>query len=253
MPKGQMFKTESCLRRAGRISVLIVLVVTLGACATSPVGSHDVAAASLPDQGDSGPFEWRYVRFRLKRAPDGETNSYLDGLIADRMLKPLIVRYGDELLLWRFHRRWPDDATGHQFSLIFFTRPAVADALIARLETDPLLQRLKSDGHLIEFRVDRLGPDRASDPAATSDTAWPIEIQREWPKFIMGASRMWLGLVDTEAEKHADLELHERYQAVEVALDDMWLRQGNHAFFHHLSALFGYKPVRVIRRDVMTF
>jgi uncharacterized RmlC-like cupin family protein len=80
-----------------------------------------------------------------------------------------------------------------------------------------------------------------------------MEIQREWPKFIMGASSMWLGLVGTEADKRADLELHQRYQAVEFVLDEMWFERGNHAFFLHLSALFGYKPVRVIRRDVMTF
>ena len=253
MPMGKISRSLACLYRAGWISVLILLIVTLGGCATSPVGRNDVAVATLPDQGDGDPVEWRYARFRLQRAADGETKSYLDGLIADRILEPLILRYEDELSLWRFHRRWPDDATGHQFSLIFFSRPVVADALIEELERDPLLRRLKSDGHLIEFRVDRLGPDRAPDPAATSDAGWPAEIQREWPKFIMGASNMWLGLVSTEAEKHADLELHERYQAVETALDEMWFKHGNHAFFHHLSALFGYKPVRVIRRDVMTF
>ena len=64
---------------------------------------------------------------------------------------------------------------------------------------------------------------------------------------------MWLGLVQSEAEKHVGLELHERYQAVETALDQLWFHQANHAFFHHLSALFGYRPVRVIRRDIMTF
>ena len=240
-------------RQVGAVIMVVLLVVTLVACTTSPVKGPGEAATSLPDRGGSGAAEWRYARFRLQRTPDGEVNSYLDGLIADRILEPLIVRYVDELPLWRFHRRWPDDATGHQFSFIFLARPAVGDALIARLEKDPLLQRLKSDGYLIEFRVDRLTPDRASDPAATSDTAWPVEIQREWPKFIMGASSMWLGLVGTEAEKRADLELHQRYQAVEVALDEMWLERGNHAFFHHLSALFGYKPVQVIRRDIMTF
>ena len=253
MPKGKIFQRPSCLRLAGRISALIMFVVVLGACTTSPVRDLDEKAAAAHARGDSDLLEWRYVRLRLQRAQGGETNSYLDGLIADRVVRPLIEGYEDQLPLWRFHRRWSDDATGHQFSFIFFARPAVADALIARLEKDPLLRGLKSDGHLIEFRIDRLGPDRASDPAATSDAAWPVEIQREWPKFIMGASSMWLGLLGTEAGKHAHLALHERYQAVEHALDEMWFKRGNHAFFHHLSALFGYKPVRVIRRDVMTF
>lgn len=253
MPTGTTNAPASRPRRVGLVILLVLLLVTLGACTTSPVNGPYETVTPVQNQSDSGPIEWRYARFRLKRDPDGEVNSYLDGLIADRILEPLIVRYGDDLPLWRFHRRWPDDATGHQFSFIFFSRPVVADALIARLERDPWLQRLKSDGDLIEFRVDRLKPDRASDPAATSDTGWPPEVQREWPKFIMGASSMWLGLVRNEAEKYADLDLHERYQAVEVALDELWYQRANHAFFHHLSALFGYKPVRVIRRDVMTF
>ena len=253
MPMGKTDGSTSRRRRVGVVIMAALLLVTLGACSTSPVNGPGEAAKSLPELGNSAPAEWRYARFRLQPAPDGEVNSYLDGLIADRILEPLIVRYADEVPLWRFHRRWPDDATGHQFSFIFFAAPAVGDALIARLERAPLLQRLKSDGDLIEFRVDRLAPERASDPAATSDTAWPIEIQREWPKFIMGASSMWLGLVGTEADKRADLEIHQRYQAVEIAVDEMWFKHGNHAFFHHLSALFGYKPVRVIRRDVMTF
>lgn len=87
----------------------------------------------------------------------------------------------------------------------------------------------------------------------TSDPAWPASIQREWPSFIMSASRMWLGLVQTEARRHDTSDLHARYRATEEAIDELWFNEGNHAFFHHLSALFGYKPLRVIRRDVMTF
>jgi hypothetical protein len=129
----------------------------------------------------------------------------------------------------------------------------VADRLIARVRADPVLDRLREEGHLADFRVDRTSPELGAAAGATSDPSWPPAIQLEWPKFIMGASRMWLGLVQSEAAKHAELELHERYQAVETTLDELWFEQANHAFFHHLSALFGYQPVRVIRRDIMTF
>ena len=253
MPTGSNAGSAGRRCQIGLVGVLVLLSLILAGCTTSPVSGSDEALASLPDSAEGGPAEWRYARFRLQRPPDGEVNSYLDAMIADHILEPLIVRYRRDLVLWRFHRRWTNDDTGHQFSFIFFTASAVADALIAQLETAPLLQRLKSDGDLAEFRVDRLRPDRASDPAATSDAAWPVEVQREWPKFIMGASRMWLGLVRAEAGKRADLELHQRYREVEVALDEEWFKHGNHAFFHHLSALFGYKPVRVIGHDVMTF
>lgn len=199
------------------------------------------------------PVRWWYLRFRLNRAEEGEVNSFLDALIADQLLAAAIAQYQAEIPLWRFHRRWSDDATGHQFSFIFFAPSPVADELAAQIERDPLLQRLADDGYLVEFRVDAAPADHAQDPAATSDPRWPPAIQREWPKFIMGASRMWLGLVQSEAARHGDLALYPRYRAVETVLDELWFSEGNHAFFHHLSALFGYRPVRVLRPEVMTF
>jgi hypothetical protein len=78
-------------------------------------------------------------------------------------------------------------------------------------------------------------------------------VQREWPKFIEGASRLWLGLVKAQAERYADQALLQRYRNVEEAMTQIWFEEANHALFHHLSALFGYQPVRVIRREIMTF
>lgn len=246
-------QTSFRLHRGGRAILFGVLLVALGACATNPAPSLPDAVVTAAGSDEPELPRWWYMRFRLARAPDDEVDSYLDALIADQIVAPVISQHQAELELWRFHRRWPDDATGHQFSFILFAPTPLAARLSAQIEHDPILRRLMIDGHLVEFRTDAVNPDRATDPAATSDTSWPPEIQREWPKFIMGASRMWLGLVQSEAAKHGDLDLYERYQAVEVSLDELWFQEANHAFFHHLSALFGYKPVRVIRRDIMTF
>lgn len=242
-------------RRVGcRGLLLCVCVAVLAACAT---GSGPSRPGAAPDPGAedhaAAPPRWWYVRFRLHRGDDDETQSYLDGLIADRLLAGLVDGHRDDIVLWRFHRRWARDAIGHQFSFMFFAPPAPANALLARIARHPLLTSLRDDGLLREYRVDALDPPEATDPAATSDPAWPAAIRREWPTFIMGASRMWLGLVRDEAARHPTLGLHARYRAVEARLDELWYRNGNHAFLHHLSALFGYKPVRVIRRDIMTF
>lgn len=239
--------------RAGTVGLFAVLLFSVSACSTVPAPPRTSEAIAATVAEDVEQPRWWYVRFRLARAADGEVNSYLDALIADQIVSKAISRHIAEIELWRFHRRWPLDPTGHQFSFIFFAPMPVATRLAAEIERDPLLVRLRSDGHLVEYRVDAASADRATDPGATSDTSWPPEIQREWPKFIMGASRMWLGLVQTEAKEHADLDLHARYQVVEAGLDELWFSEANHAFFHHLSALFGYKPVKVIRRDVMTF
>ncbi len=234
-----------------RASVLLIALL-VGACAVqAPVKPHGVALDTV-EAGEPQP-QWWYLRFRLAREDEREVNSYLDMLIADRILAPLIVAERDEIALWRFHRRWPDDATGHQFSLIVFASVPVAQRLADDIAHSATLAQLRDEGHLVEFRIDQPADEVRFDIDATSDRSWPLPIQREWPHFIMGASRMWLGLVQEAAGRHPDLALNERYQVVESDIDALWFTHGNHAFFHHLSGLFGYRPIRVIRRDIMTF
>ena len=229
------------------------LVLMLGACSVSTEKPGRAVAAEPAGAADAEQPTWRYVRFRLNRDDDDQVASFLDLLIADELFTDVLASHESGIRLWRFHRRWPKDATGHQFSFIFFAAPDVTEQVLSQIERAPLLDQLRADGHLREFRVDEAQAGRATDPAATSDTAWSTVIQQEWPAFIMGASRMWLGMVQTEAAALDHVEPYQRYTQVEEILDGMWFEEGNHAFFHHLSALFGYKPLRVIRRDVMTF
>jgi len=236
---------------------VVFLIVTLstgltGCESAAPIRQSPEITTVAPPVEDALP-QWTALRFRLARRSEDQVDSYLDALIADRILAREISREQNRLALWRFHRRWPKDATGHQFSLLFFAPAAATRHLVEQVQAHPLLEKLRNDGHLIELRVESPINGSASDPADTSDPSWPPAVRREWPKFIMGASRMWLGLVQSEAAKHPKVGLHQRYQAAEKALDRLWFKQANHALFHHLSALFGYKPVRIIRRDVMTF
>ena len=222
----------------------------LTACTSKPQISNPEPDTHLHDPTPM--LGWHYLRFRFARDGD-EVDSYLDGLIAHQLLASIIDEYNEGIELWRFHRRWPRDETGHQFSFILLTTPTVAQRIYTEVGAAQLLDHLRDEGHLLTLQLEKANSKHIGDPAATSDRSWPSALQREWPHFIMGASRMWLGLVAAEAEKHSELSLHARYRAVETTLDELWFRQANHALFHHLSALFGYKPMRVIRRDIMTF
>jgi hypothetical protein len=247
----QRFVLDRCL--PGCLPAFAGLLLILGGCSVNTVVPDSATTQAPTTESDVGEPTWRYVRFLLHRDDDDEVASFLDLLIADQLLADVLAVHETDIRLWRFHRRWPDDATGHQFSFIFFAAPDVTERVLAQIERAPLLDRLRADGHLRAFRVDEAKPGRGSDPAATSDPAWSTAIQREWPEFIMGASRMWLGLVQTAAAGLEHLDLYTRYARVEERVDETWFEEGNHAFFHHLSALFGYKPLRVIQRDVMTF
>ena len=91
------------------------------------------------------------------------------------------------------------------------------------------------------------------------DPAWPLEIQRSWPYFIMGASQAWLMLVQelsAENELPGEVDypsLLRHYQEVDVQLSAQWRENGQHAYLHHLNAIFGYQPLLVRSKELKTF
>lgn len=244
------------MQRVPVAAAVLMCVALFWGCASTPgqdwqAQSRDaVTSVSRP----SAPTRyWSYLRFRFARDAQGDAQSFLDPLIADQVLARPLAAYATDIRLWRFHRRWSGDETGHQFSLIFFANAATAQAVVAAVTQHPVLARLAAEGLLREAVFETAFSPQRIGRTATSDPLWSPDLQREWPKFIQGASRMWLGLVKIEAERNAGQALLERYRRVEDALTQLWFEEANHAFFHHLSALFGYKPMRVIRREIMTF
>lgn len=244
------------MHRVPVVAAVLLYVVLLLGCASSTRQERQASTTSAQPfalhETEVIPY-WSYLRFRFARNAQGEVQSFLDPLVADQVLSRVLDTYRTKIRLWRFHRRWPDDETGHQFSLLLYTDAATAQAVVATVKADPVLARLKEEGLLEEVVFDSTFSQRRADQEATSDPVWSPGVQREWPKFIEGTSRLWLGLVKAEAERYADQRLLQRYRRVEEALTQIWFKEANHAFFHHLSALFGYKPVRVIRREIMTF
>ncbi len=89
---------------------------------------------------------------------------------------------------------------------------------------------------------------------AYSDPSWSLSIQRHWPSYIMGVSAMWLGLIDEMKQfdlvDETDIDLlYEQYRAINEYLMLVWYVEGQHAFLHHLSAVFGYQPM-LIRKEI---
>lgn len=241
------------LRRA---LVVVLTLLAFGCATTDETGMPDVAGtAPAADSGTSDEVaaRWYYLRFQFDRNDDDAVDRYLDLIVANEIIAPVLAAQRDGIRLWRFHRRWPKDPTGHQFSFIVLTDPARLALIDEAIQRQPAFARLDADGRLRRYRVAEASGDTPGALATTSDRSWPEVLQREWPHFIMGASRMWLGLVADEAEQAEGPDLYARYEAASAALDRLWFEEGNHALFHHLSALFGYQPLRVIRRDVMTF
>lgn len=198
-------------------------------------------------QPDARGYSWHHLRFQWAWPEDRRPDWSLDPLAADLILSDLITRYQASLPLWRFHRRAARTPSGHQFSFIFYTSPDIARRIRDAAADHPVTRELRERGVLQRVHMTR--PDQPSKLLATSDGGWPESVQKSWPMFIMGVSQTWLALVelhagDTEAAADDLDAAMARYEQANEKLDELWYEYAQHAFFHHISGVFGYSPVK---------
>ncbi len=221
---------------------------------------EDVSEEALADAGDVKAGEAVIAKEdeTTKAEPPVEDKEFIQpswhvgSLIADQVLAPLIKQHGNDIFMWRFHRRAGNDAKGHQFSFIFYTDQQQADKVIAQIQAHPLVVQMLEEGVLHKMaypETDKIDKPLLSD---TADKKWPDEIKKSWPLFIMGASQMWLMQLETIAQAHEDyqedMSLEEMlafYEDVQLTMDEMWREQARHAYFHHMSGLYAYEKVLV--------
>ena len=205
-------------------------------------------------------YNWWYVRFRLNWPENEKPEWYLDTLIAHRIIAPVLERYDGQIELWRFHRRAARDSSGHQFSFIFYASEHTAADIYSDLQADGLLEELVAETIITSVIYDDLSRANRTDIADTSDPAWSPAVQYSWPYYIMGASRMWLGLIGETVEstevKNSLATIEEMqifYSGVNESITEVWRNKGRHAFLHHLNALFGYEPLLFYEEEPLRF
>jgi hypothetical protein len=244
-------------RLISALLIFLIMVIT-GCAAMGPAKSPETIAP--PPQEIASSKGWWFATFRMYWPAEEPANWHLDLLIAHKVVAPALVQYKDEINLWRFHRRAVRDKTGHQFSFIFYASAETAYQVFNMLRSNELLSEMKSAAMIIKDQYDNT--DRITKPRIedTSDASWPPSIQKNWPYFIMGASRMWLNLI---SETIADMpgpdrllslqENEELYKKANDAISELWQKEGQHAFLHHLSALFGYKEIIFYDKRMLKF
>ncbi len=222
------------------------LAVLLTGCApgfrVTPPGAANYLESQKPG--------WWYASFSI-RWPEGEDPSfYIDTMIAHKVAAPVLEEFKKEIPLWRFHRRAARDQAGHRFSLILYCPPDVARRAFSVIESSIMLDEMKTAGVVLKVSYDDTKKISKPQIESTSDKAWSKPLQRSWPWFIMGVSETWLDLIDQYANdgRHKPLtmdEMIEFYRGVDKSVTEAWMKEGAHAFLHHLNALFGYEPVTV--------
>jgi len=222
---------------------LSLLLLLLTACATS-MPRHQ----QIPGEEETSVLDaekgWYAVRFRILWDKSLDPDWYVGTLIAGEFISPVLEQYQQKIVCWRIHRRAVDDNTGHVFSFIFYSSQTDAAIIYRQFKNNKLLADLHRQRVIIKVAYEPLHDNTQTNIADTSDPAWPEEIRRSWPYFIMGASQMWLEQVrDFQKEVLDTPEIEQRYRVIQNKITELWQQQGQHALVHHLSALYAYEPL----------
>jgi hypothetical protein len=237
-------------------SCILMLVIFLSACAPRQPHFPPAMSTTFPqDVLESGiEASWWACRFKISWPPGAEVDWAVDLMLAHAVVGPVLREHTKELSWWRFHRRAARDETGHQFSFLFYSNSSVSAAFMEDLRQSNVLQQALAEKIVEKIAFDDPNKPRYPQIEAMSDPHWTPELQRNWPSYIMGVSSLWLGLIDDIVE---DIPVHddnfpkllEQYRRAKDAVTTMWHKEGQHAFLHHLSAIFGYEPL-LIKKEI---
>ena len=231
-------------------------ILLLSSCApkASPFPYTMPATAALGTSGAGGEKSWWICRFKISWPPGAEADGTVDLLLAHAVVGPVLHEHSKDLSWWRFHRRALRDEAGHQFSFLFYSTPSVSLQIMEALKESKVLQQALSARIVEKLSFDDPAKPTRTQIQATSDSHWSPALQRNWPSYIMGVSSLWLGLIDdfmAGVPAHDDdfSGLLEQYREADSKVTALWREEGQHAFLHHLSAVFGYAPL-MIRKEI---
>jgi hypothetical protein len=203
---------------------------------------------------------WFHYRFRMVWPEDDqEPHFWCDIMLLDTVVRDVINTHRKPDTLWRIHRMaaredqsgQPSQA-GHQFTLLLFTDEQTAEEIDREVGSHPAVAGMRQHQLLREYCLEKEQGEDIGQVSGTSDKVWSVEVQRSWPYYIMGVSEMLLDLV---AHCRAGAEIPgfdggpdaptTLYRQLHGRLSAIWQNEGQHAFLHHLNALFGYVPLIV--------
>jgi hypothetical protein len=239
--------------------VVLSLLVFLSACAAPPKSAPSVPGAPASIQ-PSVMYRWWQARFHINWPADVPPRWYVDSLVANEVVGPVLRKHPSEIPLWRFHRRAVRDDAGHRFSWIFYASPEMASVYFDEISENIVLKHLVEKSVVSRVRLDTVTGGAPQPVGATADPRWSEVMQNAWPYYIHGISRMWLDMIASEetamaakpAPDNVDA-LIERYRIVEADIGGVWQTEGRHALLHHLNAIFGYQPLEFIERRKIRF
>ncbi len=183
---------------------------------------------------------WIQYKFRFNDDPVNP-DWWMDLFLIDTAFRDIIEKYKPEL--WRFHRRSGKDSVGHQLSLLVYTDKKVVPHIEYIFRNHSSVKLIDENKLIKSFSIEYMGPGIEK----TSDANWSESLQKSWPYFACGTCQMILGLMADipKFEKPKIDHTHEEYEFLHNNMKDLYTDNASHVFIHHISALFGYAPIKL--------
>jgi hypothetical protein len=252
------------------VLILVFFLIASTGCAPKQlISPNELALVSNSiTQGpqNEGKGWWR-AAIRIKSVekteeqPEVEPLWHVDLFLAHSVMAPIIKKYSKDLTLWRFHRRATPDETGHQFSFAFYSTPLAAQNIFREIANSTLLVKAEESGYIIQQIYDDTTIISHPEISDTSDNDWSSITQKAWPYYIMGTSQMWLTMIDDIIKDNPPAvddiqslsDLIDYYAEVNEVVKSLWRDEAQHAFLHHLNAIFGYEPMLYFEPRLIRF
>ena len=208
-------------------AISIFLLLKLSGCSsifgqTKPETAEEISAEKITNLKEKG---WHEVRFRISFPKDKDSHSprwYMDAMLANEVIRPLLNKHRKNIDLWRFHRRSGPNF-GHVFSFFFYSSAHTAADIHQAAKHNLLVKELQQKKEVTWLGLDDLGENKKPFIKDTSDANWSLIIQKHWPSYIMGVSQMWLDLVhEINDDQKTIKDKHQRYQKVHNTISKVW-------------------------------
>jgi hypothetical protein len=183
--------------------------------------------------------EWFSFKFNISWDRSQKPKTWIDIFIIDTIVREVISHNESKIVLWRIHRRWPDDEVGHELTFDCRTNKETTDAIETIINNNAYFKMLQ-DGYLLNKKLEIVTEDITKDIAH-----WPPPLQKSWPYYINGCCEMFLRLIENiRGSENIPTDIHsaeQLYKKINNQLTEIWQRHGNNAFCHHINAVFGYE------------
>jgi len=161
--------------------ILIVLLtgLLLFGCSTSKKPSASLSLHNIPPTYKvlDNTYWWR-CNFKNVWPVDKRPDFVIDLFLAHAVVSPILVKHINDIPYWRFHRRAARDQAGHQFSLLFYSKPEIASAVFAEISQSEILIRANAANLVEKVIMDNPSQPNFPDVDATSDHHWSSDLQK---------------------------------------------------------------------------